>query len=1622
MAILTKYSKTLDTQSDKYTSQKQYMNSLNTANPAALPDDYRTPFTYQQWVQRNAGIIPGREYDQYNQYLKDWHKNTYTVADTVEQVKEDYYELLSELSVAFSTPEEAAWFKELDITNNLDLEEAIPMFTKKLKEIAIYFINKRDAIKKAKLKYNMAGSENALRRLFYEYLLKAFTQRDYVLNVPEQSAYDTFPQLSAVRDGFQIFIEELYDDTSYFDKDPTIPVSSYYDLTDQDVIDYYTNLSFDLSALPWLFSTGISKVYANNPLLWTISSELESHGVTSVEDLPLSAYSKFDRVLLNKYVNFLETQKYLGEHQYIISGGYYELDTRTLRHNFVSGNNWFYWPSGEYFRENPNDILFDPIMLSATTLINDGAIAALSHEDADKVFTQVGQSISGAWLRYTEKYAQPETMIATLFTDDITKFKFPFPGYGLSGEGAEWIGPQLVNSISMDRYPIDVLDLYWATTPTSAILGISIHESTLVDDGAYAAQEYHQADQITVRDTPNIDKIHDLNPNEIYVEKFDRAWLYKMLNTDLPISVGKTYINWPIFTYKNAEDTMPMLIPSSQCVPIKLSAINVEETMIGARAGYGLFDSDIIYKLDSPGGYPIECAWLSGVNLNMLATPGTTLMYNATGKIQPSFTLRCKPGNYERFVWYDDEIDINNTTIKHHDHQIDCPYYLATHKSIYNTRGKTLESLGTNGIGGWNDCNCRAIKYSPFGHPGEKYSDYAFMADIIFVDTQFPNEFDIDTWRGTDLSAYNASKDFAFFQLTGNSLEVDVGWGSGRWKTGAGSPFILKPGVVYKYLRANLLRNPGDLIVDAVPDIIIKQKHVNTPSCMWMKAVLNTEGNWEKTVNVSPMVLTPNDYLMYDHIDSNWFCLSSEGTVGSTTQTPIPSAINRNSEWATYDFVTTGIDVSYIWPSKIYRGGPTHVNAELSAVSWKISSPSGTNTTTVKIDPGIEFTFTSEEIGIYSVSATGYGVFGTETVHILPDLICVEEALSVGTSGSLGIETTYKDTLNMAINIPLSGWNYTNNFYNGISYGARPFWAKAYDTGTQTKNKATIAWGGGIRTPIDDYTYITQPDIATLMLSSNNYIEYTRRGSSSLTWTQPINFIINEGQKQWCKLIIDPSKTSPLNDYLLNISNEMIVSATTVESDIVFRNEEDMFVNYWRVGESFIWNQTIINSTNGLPPTGGKWVPYISGSLVEPVVPYANLTNRHFPTIATAPYIGELYSSKDSGGYFIPKLFGANVYMGKGYTNIIDTSLISNDVSARGITASFRDPEKYSGRDRGLSKNNQISPIAIESTDQRWTKASITEGYKAGDVIGSKEYQEYIPYNTKYETLGHNFNGIRTQEDQYDPWTGTRDTVWSDPTYFPPNFRDEYPVESWYEQILPENTFIYQWKTDIFGNQYALFKDDSLTNIYDRKLAYGDMWMRGLDWIISPISAAFPTYDLYQNSMSSVSYRIIDFDVWYDTLMLKTSSHVILEHLNFDYDNNILYTIADQINVIQLDTANGSKYGGHWLFDEEKRVTLCHIVSDSSINIVYPVLYNYDLNVYKKTLLFNFSGNSMLNEISSLVLNSIEEPVFSYNINTKTYNVSFIGHSANYNGIIITTMNINEVNGLESVYSITPIA
>lgn len=1623
MKVLSQYSKSKNITNLNDTTQKEYLESALTQEPITPPNDYFNPYTFDQWFNRQIGIIGGSEKQQYDLYLKNWYKNNYTPEQIAFDLKTDYQNFLKDLTLSFNS-ESNINITDINWNDRLEVEQAIPFFAKKLKEIAIYLVNKRDAIKKAKLKYNMTGATQALEKLFYEYLLKAFTQRDYVVNVPELSIFSQFPYLSDIKNDFRIEVQELYDNESYFDKDPTLSAVNYFTTTDATVTAYYDTFGINPTAYEWLFKTGCTELCANNPLFWVMNTILTN-------ELPLSAIESSENPVLIEYLKFKLAQKYLGENQYYVSGGYYIPWETTVTFNLNKGNNWFYWPSGEYLNEISTQTI-DSIPIVSSALIENGATGSVNYLSSDKIFIRYANTVSGAWLKNIISDTQFDIMSAKLLMNQTNIFRFPFPGYGLSGDGVEWSGKQLSNIDHLfDYLSIDIQNeikkRYWTeTTNTSSLCSILINESHIIDSGATAGNKYNESDHISIRLTENADKIHDTNPNNVYQSNMKHAWLYKMEKTDIPIARQQNYISWPIERYTpNTTILQPIL--SSQCVSMALSAIPIDG-FIGSRAGTGLYDSDIIYKLDSRNGSPIECAYLEGNNINQLG--GTTFTANATGAIQSSLALKCKAGDYTTFIWMDDDTDIRDTIIKHVPHQPDCPYLTITHHSL--AKENPSDQKDNIDYHEWEKCECKSILYSPLGHPGATYDEYRNMADVIFLDTLYPIPYTSNVWVGMDGNNYQTSEDFAWFRLNSPDVEPDVGWGRGQWVAG-GIPnenrrFILKKGYQYKYLRANLGHNSTYLTDNTVPYMIIKQPYYNVVMPQWKRALVDTEGNWQIDNPSTPtdMIINPGDYLVYDHIDSNWYCITSVGTLGSTLYRSTSTINIGNNLWINFNYVTSGQNIRLLWPNTLYNNGPSALAFQLSSVSWTITFPNLTQAT-YTLSPTEVLEIYADRYGEWKVTAVGnYINGGTITYSNVANFNVVPLLDTPVLSGTTTIETIYADTINTSLNIELSGWNYINKTYDGVSKGARPFWAYASDQDDKiTKHKGIDIWGGGIRI-VDDYTFITQPEPSDIEFEMDTYLEYTPQ--SNVVWIEPLTFNVHTSSNQWKSLIIDTTRVATVSDFLYNINTELIVSGTDVDSSLYLNTRIDdfpVFVNYWAINP-FQWTQTITNSTLGLPPTGGVFVPIVTGELISAIAPYMNLTNRHYPTIATVPHVERLYNTEDVGGYFIPSMLGISTFLSKDNYYILNTENQLSNHENRGLSAVYRDVNSYTS-DYGLTQKFQISPISGNDCDASWMKGNITQGKLAGQIIDPLNHQEFISYKTKYETTHKNHIGLRQQGDEFDPWSGEFDSTWTNNTNWPPDFKKQYNIDNWLTQF-PQNKYVWQWSTDLFGNQYALLKTLSGLSIYEKRQAIGEFWIRNTNNYIQPastiLSGFFDNYAyITQNPpLSDEIYQIQNFEIFYDTLLVKTPNYILTNKISFDYDTGSIDFDINNIHVINLqENNNRNKFAGHWFFEFDKSITLALLVS--SISAIYPRLYNLDLDSNDLTIIYNTPTNDT-NSLSVLSLTSIEDPLFTYNNATQNYNMVFIGYSQNYESFILNNIFINDsgdIHTLNKVTAITPL-
>jgi hypothetical protein len=438
----------------------------------------------------------------------------------------------------------------------------------------------------------------------------------------------------------------------------------------------------------------------------------------------------------------------------------------------------------------------------------------------------------------------------------------------------------------------------------------------------------------------------------------------------------------------------------------------------------------------------------------------------------------------------------------------------------------------------------------------------------------------------------------------------------------------------------------------------------------------------------------------------------------------------------------------------------------------------------------------------------------------------------------------------------------------------------------------------------------------------------------------------------------------------------------------------------------------------------------ISSSVI-PIAPFANLTNRYYPTVALAPQLNEnIVTSDQLGGYFVPSNLGASIYLTKNIIYSIDPTQVAIGTGYRYI-----DPTRFN-KGFTIGSSNLDSKVVTHNTNTNWMKAIGISNLYDGTVVNTDTYQKFVPYQSFYETTKSSNNGIVTAEYDFEFWEGPYKNIWNQNNGA--NSLDEFNYFNLNQRItnlvFTPGRELYSWCTDVFGNQYGLYKPFTRPySMYSMVTATGALWTKTVDGTInigpSALNLIYNNY-IYDSTIYSqlTANNIVNFEVFYDTLVIQLSSTILYEKVTFDYNT---YTIQKSLqnylplsagftasNAILTNYFNSSignlspnavtYYGGNWYDDINNNITICTLVSSTitggstSIignnglsSVVVPVLYRLDLNNPKDRTRIYPSNTTDPNAFKEYVyplgtVSYMEAPVFCYNEDTQTYVITFI--------------------------------
>ena len=271
--------------------------------------------------------------------------------------------------------------------------------------------------------------------------------------------------------------------------------------------------------------------------------------------------------------------------------------------------------------------------------------------------------------------------------------------------------------------------------------------------------------------------------------------------------------------------------------------------------------------------------------------------------------------------------------------------------------------------------------------------------------------------------------------------------------------------------------------------------------------------------------------------------------------------------------------------------------------------------------------------------------------------------------------------------------------------------------------------------------------------------------------------------------------------------SELVADVSFTEEELTQLPDSE-FINYIKTRE----NLNLVNEKN-LPTehggvdmfylsAGSSTSDFVSGSLFKSTKPYRNLHNRYNSTVNFFPDVGSMVSVKQLGRFFVPDNIGTANY----FSLSPKPKVLTSELSA-GQIYTFPDPDIY-GTGLGTSKTANTAPIDHDETVS-WTKADRSNEKFQGDIVNQVQLQKFYPYSSKEEESLEPQVGVSRVTDPVDFWTGEEKDIWANDDVYTPELQNTFDHDDRQDDLLVTDRSIYNWKTDIYGNEYSIYKNVS---------------------------------------------------------------------------------------------------------------------------------------------------------------------------------------------------------------------
>ena len=211
----------------RYSSVIVYNSITNDLNDEKF--DINQSFTFLEYLNYTKSLDKKLvDFTDYKKYLEIFNSETsQSYTDYNIQVREQFINFLKTITLNYTNSEEKRFLSNINFNNSADLEIAAPFYTAKIKQILLYFAEKRDTYKIDLELSKNKGTIQGIQSYLKTYILETIFGNDN----PTFSNLTT--PLSTLGTQIQIEVEEGYDNfNDYFDLDP-FKAPSFYNAQDQ---------------------------------------------------------------------------------------------------------------------------------------------------------------------------------------------------------------------------------------------------------------------------------------------------------------------------------------------------------------------------------------------------------------------------------------------------------------------------------------------------------------------------------------------------------------------------------------------------------------------------------------------------------------------------------------------------------------------------------------------------------------------------------------------------------------------------------------------------------------------------------------------------------------------------------------------------------------------------------------------------------------------------------------------------------------------------------------------------------------------------------------------------------------------------------------------------------------------------------------------------------------------------------------------------------------------------------------------------------------------------------------------------------------------------------------------